>query len=307
MQDKYVTVNFERIGMGNVMFKLASAIGISKKRNAICCLNEDSEHLSGFCGPFPPLMKNIIFDRYIHEKNEGIFTPNMNNDFINENIRVGRYLQSYKYFSHCQEEIKNIFQPKNIYKEEASNWFTNNGISRDDIKVCIHFRRGDMVYEAQHFPSNEWFSMIIKHYIPDNAKIIVFSDDIEWAKKQDYLSKSVCFFSENNSKMLDFTLMTLCDYFILSRGTFAWWAVYLSKKKKVFYSNEFSDTIYNDNFDDYYIDDWTHIKDNMRDLKIRCRNESNITIKDNFDLINYYSYGNVNVNIEKSYGIFRQF
>ena len=48
MQDKYVTVNFERIGMGNVMFKLASAIGISKKRNAICCLNEDSEHLSGF-------------------------------------------------------------------------------------------------------------------------------------------------------------------------------------------------------------------------------------------------------------------
>ena len=28
-------------------------------------------------------------------------------------------------------------------------------------------------------------------------------------------------------------------------------------------------------------------------------NESNITIKDNFDLINYYSYSNVNVNIEK--------
>ena len=118
-------------------------------------------------------------------------------------------------------------------------------------------------------------------------------------KKQDFLSNSRCFFSENNSQMLDHTIMTLCDYFILSRGTFAWWAVYLSKtNKKVFYSNEFIDTIYNGHFDDYYLDDWVHVKDNWRYLKIQCSNDSNITIKDDFDLINYYSYGNITFNIE---------
>ena len=298
--NKIITCNFGKIGMGNVMFKVASTYGISKKRKIDFFLGEKTKHLDGFIGEFPPV-KDVYNNNeyYIHEKNEGIFTPEMFTKNLNlNNIRVGCYLQNRKYFIHCEDEIKNMFEPNNFYKKQANLWFKKNNITDLDIKVCIHIRRGDMMTEkySPNLPALSWFKKVISK-LPSKSKIILFSDDMEWIKNQPLFSKYI--YSTNNSTMLDFTLMTLCNYFILSRGTFGWWAAYLSKNKiKVFYKNEFIGTYFENNFEkDYYPEEWEDIEgENYKEIlnKIEIKNKPIITIIDNFDLINYYKWSGLN-------------
>ena len=297
-KNKIVTCNFERIGMGNVMFKLASTFGIAKKRGAICYMGEKTTHLDGFCGPFP-LVKpaNIDLEHYIKEKYEGIYMPEMISENPQHmNIRVGRYLQSHKYFSHCEDDIKNMFKSSQNWNIKASNWLEAKQISDSDIKVCIHIRRGDMMAEPQTMPSLSWFSAVISK-LPTRAKIIIFSDDMEWVQSQPLFMKSNYIHAKNNAKMLDFTLMTLCHYYILSRGTFGWWAAYLSSSKiKVFYKNEFAGTSLDKHFDSYYPKDWEEIKGSNAPPELvydDIINKPIINIGDNFDLMNWYRFSNL--------------
>ena len=185
---------------------------------------------------------------------------------IGQNVRVGEYLQSTKYFEHCEEKIRRIFQPIKYYVKRANAWFEEKGIAQQE-KTCVHLRRGDMEKEPQKFPSNKWFSSVFAT-MPPNAKFIFFSDDILWVKRQQIFANQDYVYSERDNDghhsspedtMLDFTLMTLCDYFVLSRGSFGWWAAYLSKSglKQVFYNNEFRGTEIEHEFEKaYYPPEW---------------------------------------------------
>ena len=298
-----VTCNFERIGMGNVMFKLASTFGIAKLRGATCYLGESTKHLDGFCGPFPPIKPdNMVSEYYIEESGAGLYTSEMiYKNLQHTNIRVGRYLQSYKYFSHCEADIKRMFTPSQIWQRSANNWFETRQIGEGDIKACIHIRRGDMMEEPQNMPSMSWFSKVISK-LPFGTKIIIFSDDMAWVRMQPLFTGPNYIHAENNNKMLDFTLMTLCNYYILSRGTFGWWAAYLSQSKvKVFYKNEFVNTSLEKYFDsDYYPEEWEEInvtnaprtqKHNTEMINIT--NEPFISVDDEYDLINWHRFSNL--------------
>ena len=292
---KVVTIKFDNIGLGNVIWIISSSIGISQKRNATCYLAEKLkswQDLSGFCGPFPSLKpNNLPNEHYIHEKFEGVFTEKMfTEEYEHMHIRCGRYLQSCKYFSHCDKQIRDIFQPNDNFIKEANTWLKNNGITDIDDKICIHIRGGDMKKEPQTMPSNKWFEIALAK-ITKKAKVIIFSDDMAFVKSMPFFSNDNFIFATNNSMMLDFTLMTLCNYFILSRGTFSWWATYLSKSRKdVFYHNEFLNTELENNFCDYYPENWHEIKETYNKLSCKIDIKPSITINDKFDLLNYYYF-----------------
>lgn len=306
---KTVTVNLERIGLANVIWKIASAYGISIKRNAKCYLGERPnkwQDISGFCGPFPQLKPYTFPEEvYIREKYPGTFEKAMFEDkHDNQHIRVGRYLQSRKYFAHCESKIIEMFQPKQEYIDKANQWFKSHDISTDTMKTCIHIRGGDMQSEPQTLPDNDWFEKAIAK-IPSNSKIIIFSDDFELVRTFPVFSNKNYIFAENNSIMLDFTLMMCCDYFILSRGTFSWWAAFLSKNKKlVLYHDEFINTEYENHFIDYYPNEWEKINfndENNTTLSCIIDNSPIISIEDNYDLINYYYFTLKNRNIDINY------
>jgi len=292
---KYVTVNFENIGLGNVMWKIASAYGISVKRNAEFYIGEQPkkwQDISGFCGPFP-LVKptNLPTAHYILEKFEGCFDKNMfEHKLDNTNIRVGRYLQSRKYFAHCEDKIIEMFQPNKHYIDQANEWFRLHNINENDIKVCIHIRGGDMQFEPQTLPDNEWFKQAIDK-IQHDAKIIIFSDDFDLVKTFPIFSNKTYIFAEKNSIMLDFTLMTCCNYFILSRGTFSWWAAFVSKNKKnVIYHDEFVNTSIEKHFIDYYPNNWELLDFKYQSLNSVFVNKPKLFIENSYDLINYYHF-----------------
>ena len=304
-EEKIVTVNFGNIGLANVIWKIASAYGIAKKRNATCYFGENPKRwqdISGFCGPFPKLKpNNLPQEYYISENYPGTFEIKMFEEMRdNKHIRVGTYLQSRKYFAHCEKEIIGMFQPKKEYVSKAVNWFEKHGVNKDDVKVCIHIRGGDMKVEPQTLPDNDWFKKAIAK-MPSDAKIIIFSDDFNLVKSFPALSNEKYILAEKNSIMLDFTLMTCCNNFILSRGTFSWWAAFLSKNKnKVIYHNEFLNTELENQFFEYYPDDWELLDFSYMPVSCSIKNTPNISVKDSYDLVNYYyftiKYRNIDIN-----------
>jgi hypothetical protein len=104
-------------------------------------------------------------------------------------------------------------------------------------KVCLHVRRSDFLnsksihvsYGAEYY-SNAYATMPKK----EKQAVFIFSDDIEWCRKNLQFIKSEIVFVDKgvlkgNSDVDEFMLMTLCDDFIIPNSTFSWWAAWLSK------------------------------------------------------------------------------
>jgi len=69
-----------------------------------------------------------------------------------------------------------------------------------------------------------------KDSIIENPKIIIFSNDIEWAKKYfEWINLPMTTRFEKNSTIEDLYLMSRCYNNITANSTFSWWASWLNK------------------------------------------------------------------------------
>ena len=132
----------------------------------------------------------------------------------------------------CQKEIqpKASVLPKNIVlinKIKNSNY------------VCVSVRRGDFFnnQNAKSFAvcTPDYYRMAKKKL--ENKKLknltfFVFSDDIDWCKKElDFNGNNVIFVSQDMPVYETLRLMYTCKHFILSNSTFSWWGQFLSRAK----------------------------------------------------------------------------
>ena len=63
--------------------------------------------------------------------------------------------------------------------------------------------------------------------------LIIFSDDIDWVKKNMFFeTKNIVFEKGNDNVYEKLRMMSMCNNFIISNSTFSWWAQYLSKNKR---------------------------------------------------------------------------
>jgi hypothetical protein len=92
-------------------------------------------------------------------------------------------------------------------------------------------RRGD-------YENNKFYVDLFKDGYYENAmkifpdeKFIVFSDDIEWCKKQDVFKD--CDFSEERDEIEDMNKMISCKAHIIANSSYSWWAAYISGKRTV--------------------------------------------------------------------------
>jgi hypothetical protein len=128
------------------------------------------------------------------------------------------FIQDPKYFDKYRTHIKSVFG-KDI-------------VPTDD--VAIHVRRGtnptlpsEPPYAENPFYVNLFNSGYYERAMEEfpDASFVVFSDDIEWCKKQ--LLFKGCEFSEGNDQITDMNLMAGCKGMIMANSTFSWWAAYL--------------------------------------------------------------------------------
>tara|TARA_R100000808_G_C2152167_1_gene161494 strand:- start:2216 stop:3109 length:894 start_codon:yes stop_codon:yes gene_type:complete len=165
------------------------------------------------------------------------------------------FFQSYRYFAHCEEQIRREFQLPQQICDEAATQLTKVRESgdRDAEVVSVHMRRGDNTDgtnpEYVNFygqndvltPESDYgryFYKALEMFEGKRVKYLVFSGgsrrggdgnltDIEWCKKN--FNGDNVYYAEGNRDLVDFSLMSQCHHNIACHMTsFGWWAAFLN-------------------------------------------------------------------------------
>lgn len=150
---------------------------------------------------------------------------------VKNKIFIG-YFESEKYFSIMGQDIKKDFEI-NLNLSVDNNLFLQKINSTNSVAISI--RRGDFVDVNNIVCDLKYYYKAIKviERKIKNPVYFVFSDDIDWVKKNINLSDKKVFYENKNNKVLEtLLLMSSCKNFIISNSTFHWWAQYLSKNDK---------------------------------------------------------------------------
>ena len=138
------------------------------------------------------------------------------------------YWQKEEYFKDIEQELKRELTLKDEYiteemKQIASEMHSCNSVS-------IHVRRNDFV-TLGHSLDKEYYTDAIKAIRSEvkKPKFYVFSDDMEWCKKNFPSSFRFIHIGEYQ----DFYLMQQAKNNIISNSTYSYWAYYLNKNKNI--------------------------------------------------------------------------
>lgn len=152
------------------------------------------------------------------------------------NYLLDGYWQDERYFIEMRKELLDEIQP--VYA------FTSRG---EELKkkilatnsVALHVRRGDYV-SLQH--ANEFHGICSVEYykkameelkrIHYGLSYFVFSDDIDWCRKElSFLPEAVFVENENEKRSSqDLFLMSLCHHQVIANSSYSWWAAWLNQK-----------------------------------------------------------------------------
>jgi len=225
--------DFNKARFGNQLFFVAATIGIAK-------INNTDYSFSNQMGYFGVDYQNIFkkelpITKYIPSK-KYYQKDFCYEEIITDNVELIGYFQSEKFFSHCEDLIREQYEIKDEINEYIKYIYPN-------ISNClsIHIRRGDYVEQSNyHSVVPIYYYKKILDEISENYKqIFVFSDDINWAKEKFVGSKYVFPNFEKNNDLYCFVLMSLAKDNIIGNSTYSWWAAWLNKNnnKKVYSPN----------------------------------------------------------------------
>lgn len=242
-----MTVVARHIGrLGNNLFQISAALGYARKFGYEWAADESNGHgepYSAIHKVFPNLPKQRFGGGVRYHEHPNAFCEQHQKHFdqchfhyhdipdLGPNVYLTGFFQSWKYFEHCKEEVKEVFQLHNM-----------GGYS--DC-VSIHVRRGDYVQHSGSFPpiSKYWILQAMQIFLDKQPlqKFIVFSDDIAWCRENiklhcinptdpeftQKLMDAMVIFSEGKSEIEDLSIMASCAHHIIANSSFSWWAAYL--------------------------------------------------------------------------------
>ena len=161
------------------------------------------------------------------------FDPNILK--LSGNFYLDGYWQSEKYF----KDVENIIRKEIALKESLPPKYSEliNKIKNSN-SVSVHIRRGDYVankkFSAVYNLLDEKYYQRAVKFIAEkisDPRFFIFSDDIEWAKRNLDIPYPKIFVSGEN-EMKDYEeliLMSLCKHNIIANSSFGWWGAWLNK------------------------------------------------------------------------------
>ena len=248
--------------LGNQMFQYAALMGLSAKHNRTFCIPSPKtfgsaiwhEHRSSIYDAFdikPPHIGisrfNTIGESHFH------FDKNLFENPPSEDTNLHGHFQSDKWFKHIEDDVKKQFTFKPEYMEVAQ-------LMREQLSgevISLHIRRTDYLTNPNHYSMHMGYYLKALEVMPSDSKVIIFSDDTEWAKEQKEFPDDRFLVSETDCAYTDMALMTLCDYHITANSSYSWWGAWLSNSKKVTApSNWFDGPLSSNDVSDIYCDGW---------------------------------------------------
>ena len=250
-------------GIGNMLFQIAVAYSYSKKFNKELILHKEGAIIvhKSIDTYGDNILKNIEFSNPINSQiqhNEDGFHYQEISDYPDKNVLLYGYFQSDKYFNDCKEDIKKMFMSYDINMDDKTK-----ELLKGDNTCSIHVRRGDYLNSPNHHPTqNMNYYMRAVKKMPKDSVFLVFSDDIQWCKKNFPNIPEKFIFIEGNKDYEDLYLMSHCKNNIICNSTFSWWAAWLNgNENKIIIAPDtwFGLAYVNWNTNDLYCEGWIKI------------------------------------------------
>lgn len=155
---------------------------------------------------------------------------------VKRNSFVSGYWQSERYFLPIEKSIRDDFTFKNFDDEKNLNILEH---IRRSNSISLHIRLGDYQKSSHKIHGTQpidYYYRAIK-YLSGKVKtpfFFIFSDDIEWVKKNlniDVRHKFIDW-NQREKSYLDMQLMSECKHNIISNSTFSWWGAWLNKHRE---------------------------------------------------------------------------
>lgn len=146
------------------------------------------------------------------------------------------YWQSEQYFKRIESIIRQTFAF--IHPLSGKNSEVAENILKGQA-VSLHIRRGDYVKDAKTNATHGLLSLSYYKtavaYVAQairNPRFFVFSDDIDWARKNLRLEFPCEYIDHNQGaeSYRDMQLMSLCDHHIIANSSFSWWGAWLNRR-----------------------------------------------------------------------------
>ena len=184
---------------------------------------------------FPNTMEFGTFSYKLHVALEAVFNREYYYEYDRKKRDVGRILK-YKYFdgywqsySYVNEIIDNV--RKNIHIKDTLS--STGQRYKDSIttsnSVSVGFRRGDYLTTKPKHYGNLGMEYYLKamDYLSkqiNNPVFWIFSDDIEWVKRNNsFEGYNVNYVEGDMNDLEEFILMINCKHAIIPNSTFHWW------------------------------------------------------------------------------------
>lgn len=229
-----MTVVARHIGrLGNNLFQISASIGYARKYGYKWAADPKAgmgEPYSSIHKVFPNLPKQTPSGYRHHEHPHGICNQHTtpydychfdyhNIPDLGANVTLTGFFQSWKYFEHCKEEVKEVFKLNHI---DGFQDYTS-----------LHVRLGDYLQHSGSFPplTPDYIRLSLRA-VKKHTNIkhcLVFSDDIPLVKTMvsEGLEGFLFEYSEGRNEIEDLSLMASCGHHIIANSTFSWWAAYL--------------------------------------------------------------------------------
>jgi len=216
-------ITFSNLGnlgrLGNQLFQISSVIGHSMN-NGYSYSFPEWKYNCYLKYPLPVINNFSIFSKFI-ERDPWAFQNIPKND----NMDLSGYFQNPLYFDYHRDKIFDALTPSEEIEKRVD---VIMGDHVDKRITAIHIRRGDYLKFPSHhpIPSIDYYNKSIEILKDDTDLFMVFSDDIEWCRKQ-FIGNFI--FSEESDEFIDLLKMSRCNNFIIANSSFSWWGSYLCK------------------------------------------------------------------------------
>ena len=224
--------------LGNRMWQIASTTGIAIKND-----QPYGFQYNGYMGPF----KNFrycnaaeILGKHWVDVPENSFgyrdvklQPNLNHC-------IGGYRQSRKYFQHCEDEIRRLFEFRDNFVEQAKEQLGAIRLRNPDRRIVgLHIRMGDYMNLKEHhtclMDTNYYFNAVNIADIHTSV-FVVFSNDhagaTEFMKRLGGRLKSLVYeVLPIGTAHQGVCIMSLCDGIVIANSSMSWFGAFLGEAR----------------------------------------------------------------------------
>lgn len=227
--------------LGNQMFQYAALKGIAANRGYEYCVPpqefepQPENHLLFDFFEMPDI-KHIQFMPREPGVGEGYF--HFNEDLFNncpDNVNLGGYFQTEKYFLHIANDVKRDFTFKQYIQDKAKQYLDKLKAEHGDNLICLSVRRGDYIHYPDHHPlcTLDYYREALSRFDSD-AHVVLISDDKQWVSEQElFTGERFHITNREFHYSIDMCITSMIDKHIISNSTFSWWGTWLSNKKQV--------------------------------------------------------------------------